>query len=175
MINIIIFIKNNLAYIILGSIIFLGLLVLFSISKKNHSNDELGKPVIIERMENAKDNTKDNAKDNTKDNAKEVTLSSKSFDATFCDNHSEPDKLHDQCNKLMKTKDSCNLPHCCVWAGYTNNKEECVGGDKDGPTYHQSDNSSTQLKEYHHRGKHYDLKNKYDNLEDQTSSLEYIK
>ena len=49
----------------------------------------------------------------------------------LCDKFSsQPHELNKQCNEL--SEENCNATSCCGWL----NKEKCVAGKADGPTFH---------------------------------------
>lgn len=64
----------------------------------------------------------------------------KEMNKSLCDTSISKDKINDNCKKL--TKDNCKLIECCVLL----NGEKCVGGDKNGPTY-----VDTDYDYYHHK------------------------
>ena len=148
MLNILHLIKDNYQHIILISIIFLGLLVIFSIlngnsrEKKNKENKEnsSGKLITIESMD-----------------------TNKSFSATFCNNHKNPHQTHNDCNTFKNNEEGCNLSNCCVWASFHKGKPQCVGGDHHGPTFHASENSP-KLKKYSFRGKVFNVHQHNNNI-----------
>jgi hypothetical protein len=56
---------------------------------------------------------------------------------SFCQSHlGNSAKLEQSCGQL--TEDGCQQTNCCVWTKSTNNKEKCMAGDKNGPTYRKN-------------------------------------
>ena len=78
---------------------------------------------------------------------RQVTVEGFSGAESFCDKYlSKPDLLHEKCQAF--NRDSCNATSCCVWL----NSEQCVGGNKFGPTYYSDENlDDISVNHYHHR------------------------
>ena len=134
MIDIINFFKDNLEYIIIGSIFLLTILVIFNILNINFNdlsnknlNNNIGKIVTIETM-----------------------LNREPFDATFCKKHeTKPHKLNELCNNF--NKEGCNSTRCCVWVKHDGG-EECVAGNIRGPTFYGTEESPLKLHHHHYKG-----------------------
>lgn len=75
------------------------------------------------------------------------------FDAdgseSFCQKYqSTPHLLHEECKKFGEQ--SCNVPPCCVWL----NGEQCVAGNRFGPTYYSDDEGNDiKVNFFHHQRK----------------------
>ena len=111
--------------------LFFTLLTLFSILGVNFNpnvSKQIKKIVTIEAFDKKKKETFPSLSDN--DNA-------------FCDMN--PQKINEQCKKLSVK--SCVLPKCCVLLNGAN----CVGGDKNGPTYHTENGKNIKVDYYHHK------------------------
>ena len=141
------FIKENYVSIaILVSVIF-ALLIIISIIGWNLNppkpESKLIQQVTVETFINDDQNNIIKELDNLK-----LGLSD-----SFCESHlGNSAKLDESCGYL--TEDGCQQTNCCIWTKSTNNKEKCMAGDKNGPTY--TDNLKT-MTSYHWQGIKHDI------------------
>ena len=119
------FLRTNGAYIILVVVIFFTLLTLLSILGVTFTPIEdkhIQKVVTIE------------------------SFADSDFSDGLCEKHSaEPHEIESKCREL--TEDNCNSTSCCVWL----NGQTCVGGNKNGPTYHSDGDKDIDVSYYHHK------------------------
>ena len=119
------FLRTNGAFIILVVVIFFTLLTLFSILGVTFTPIEdkhIQKVVTIE------------------------SFADSDFSDGLCEKYSaEPHEIESKCREL--TEDNCNSTSCCVWL----NGQTCVGGNKNGPTYHSDGDKDIDVSYYHHK------------------------
>ncbi len=144
------FIKENYVSIaILVSVIF-ALLIIISIIGWNLNppkpESKLIQQVTVETFVN-------NATYDEKSILKELDNLKLNPSDSFCQSHlGNSAKLEKSCGQL--TEDGCQQTNCCVWTKSTNNKEKCMAGDKNGPTY--TDNLKT-ISSYYWQGMKHDI------------------
>ena len=147
--EIVAFIKENYVSIAtLVSIIF-ALLIIISIIGWNLNppkpESKLVQQVIVE--------TFDNNDYDEKSIIKEIDNLKLRLSDSFCQSHlGNSAKLEQSCGYL--TENGCQETECCIWTKSTNNKEKCMAGDKNGPTY--TDNLKT-MTAYHWQGMKHDI------------------
>jgi hypothetical protein len=132
------FFKEHGANVMTGVIIIITLLVLFDILGVNFDpirNTHIQKVVTVEKFTDASDEADAL---NTK-NPSAICESGYSLD--------EKDKI---CRNLIKK--NCVLTDCCGWLVEKDKDGVCVGGNVNGPTYHENeDNKEIILTEWIHR------------------------
>lgn len=132
------FLSDNYETILTLSILFIGLLVFFSILdiKFNDDDNVLSK----DKIKNSDSNKNKNIKENL-DNIKPSS--------SFCD---APNgsllELNKKCQAL--TKENCNVTSCCIWL----NGEKCVSGNDLGPTFLTDEkNNKINIDYYYYKNK----------------------
>ncbi len=141
------FIKENYVSIAVVVSVIFALLIIISIIGWNLNppkpKSKLIQQVTVETFVNDDQNNIINELDN-------LNLM---FADSFCQSHlGNSAKLEQSCGQL--TEDGCQQTNCCVWTKSTNNKEKCMAGDKNGPTY--TDNLKT-MSNYYWQGMKYDI------------------
>jgi hypothetical protein len=137
--EIVAFIKENYVSIaVLVSIIF-ALLIIISIIGWNLNPPKpelkLVQQVTVEAFEPLiMDNNNNNQNSDKNNISKELDNLKLNPSDSFCQSHLENSaKLEQSCGQLIEN--SCQQTKCCIWAQSKNNKEKCMAGDKNGPTY----------------------------------------
>ena len=151
---IITFFFNNLLAITILVISIFALLVIFSIF--NHTDTptptkSIEKVITIETFTPADGyNGLDVLPTEKYDTNIGDNILNKPYEQTFYEQHQKnPHKLEQQCNKL--NKDQCLVTSYCI----LRNGDDCVAGNKRGPTYHGTIDKPIHTEYYYHKNSCY--------------------
>jgi len=139
------FISENYISIIVLSIIIFGSIVIFAIFK-----DKFSDPKGIKNLSNVSifENNRKDDRDGRVVTIETFDDNNDSHSEAFCKKYQpQPHKLREHCKNLGVR--GCHVPRCCVLL----NGEECVPGDRNGPSFRTHFGEAINAKYFYFQGK----------------------